>query len=66
MRQALDIPKLRFFDGHWLARVRALLSGEPMSVRGRVDQLPAHLLRDIGLCERARGNPLLNDRNLLR
>ena len=66
MRQALDIPKLRLFDGHWLERVRALLSGAPTSVRGRVDQLPPHLLRDIGLSERARGNPLLNDRTLLR
>ena len=65
MRQALDIPKLRFFDGPWLGRVRALLSGAP-TTRGRIDQLPAHLLRDIGLSESARGNPLLNDRNLLR
>jgi hypothetical protein len=53
------------FDGHWLERVRALLAGSP-TARGRVDQLPAHLLRDIGLCERARGNPLLNDRALWR
>jgi hypothetical protein len=65
MRQALDIPKLRLFDGHWLERVRALLTGSP-TARGRVDQLPAHLLRDIGLCENARGNPLLNDRIFLR
>jgi hypothetical protein len=46
-------------------RVRALLTGSP-TARGRVDQLPAHLLRDIGLCENARGNPLLSDRNLFR
>jgi hypothetical protein len=65
MRQALNIPKLRLFDGHWLERVRALLAGSP-TARGRVDQLPAHLLRDIGLCESARSNPLLNDRTLLR
>ena len=55
----------RLFDGPWLERVRALLSGAPTS-RGRIDHLPTHLLRDIGLGESVRGNPLLNDRNLLR
>ena len=66
MRQALDIPKLRFFDGPWLGRVRALLSGSPATVTGRADELSAHLLRDIGLSENARGNPLLSERTFRR
>ncbi len=66
MRQALDIPKLRFFDGPWLGRVRALLSGSPAAAKGRTDELSAHLLRDVGLSENARGNPLLSDRTFWR
>jgi hypothetical protein len=70
MRQAIEIrqhcgcvrPRVS-----WRARLRAWLIGPGDSRRLiPLDQRSAHLLRDIGLAEHLRANPLLRDHNLFR
>jgi hypothetical protein len=70
MRQAIDI---REHCGRvrqrasWRARLRAWLIGPGDSRRLiPLDQRSAHLLRDIGLAEDVRANPLLRDHHLFR
>jgi hypothetical protein len=70
MRQAIEIrqhccgPRRR---ASWGARLRAWLI-RPREPRRLVplDQRSAHLLRDIGLAEDVRANPLLRDHTLFR
>lgn len=64
MRQALDIPKVPACHPGWLGRALGWFA-RPRGTH-QVHQLSTHLLRDIGLRENGRINPLLNERNFLR
>lgn len=70
MRQAIEIREhcgcVRR-PASWRTRLRVWLIGPGDSRRPiPLDQRSAHLLRDIGLAEEVRANPLLRDHNLFR
>jgi hypothetical protein len=69
MRQAINISKLPHCPAPrltWFDRLRALFG--PSSRPGTIplEARSAHLLRDIGLAEDVRSNPLLREGNFFR
>lgn len=73
MTQAIEfteLPRCQAPRPTWFGHLRALFvpvdCGHALPLGARSAHLSAHLLRDIGLAEGLRSNPLLRERNFLR